>query len=199
MLVPMLNAFDSMRRRHPQLKPVVLLAPNIDVGWVKGIIGDRVRSEVVGLVKWSHDDALSEMYVARVGVLKSGTCNLEGAIAGLPFVCVYSGTLLAKVIVSTLVALREYSPVNIIRANTVKEVMQTTLSPDDVVREVERILTDGEARREMIDGLAEVRRSLCEADASSSAEWRGLTVSERVSQVAFDMVAENQTQTPGGR
>jgi lipid A disaccharide synthetase len=172
----------------------VVLAPNIDVEWVKGLIGDSVPSEVVQLVEWSHEDALSAMSRARVGVLKSGTCNLEGAIAGLPFVCVYSGTLLAKVIILTFVALHEYSPVNIIRSNTVKELMQTTLSPDDIVREVERALSDGDARGAMIEGLAEVRRALCEPEAGASAEWRGRSVSERVAQIVFDMVAEGQAQ-----
>jgi lipid-A-disaccharide synthase len=194
LLIPMLKAFDVLRRRHPELRPVVVLAPNIDVEWVKGLIGDSIPSEVLGLVEWSHEDALSAMYRAKVGVLKSGTCNLEGAIAGLPFVCVYSGTLLAKVIILSFVALREYSPVNIIRANTVKELMQTELSLDDIVREVERALSDGAARSAMIEGLAEVRRSLCEPDAGASAEWRGRSVSERVAQIAFEMVAESQAQ-----
>ncbi len=194
LLIPMLKAFDVLRRRHPELRPVVVLAPNIDVEWVKGLIGDSIPSEVLGLVEWSHEDALSAMYRAKVGVLKSGTCNLEGAIAGLPFVCVYSGTLLAKVIILSFVALREYSPVNIIRANTVKELMQTELSLDDIVREVERALSDGAARSAMIEGLAEVRRSLCEPDARASAEWRSRSVSERVAQIAFEMVAESQAQ-----
>jgi lipid A disaccharide synthetase len=116
----------------------------------------------------------------------------------LPFVSVYSGTLLAKVIVSMFVALREYSPVNIIRANTVKELMQTALSPDDIVREVELLLIDGEVRRAMIQGLEEVRRSLCEPYAGASAEWSRLSVSERVAQIASEMVAQRHHQLKGG-
>jgi len=98
------------------------------------------------------------------------------------------------VIILTFVALHEYSPVNIIRSNTVKELMQTTLSADDIVREVERALSDGDARGAMIEGLAEVRRALCEPEAGASAEWRGRSVSERVAQIVFDMVAEGQAQ-----
>lgn len=190
LLVPMLKACEILRRRHPDLQPVVLLAPNISPLWIQELVGERVSKDLMQAVEWSHEDALAAMYRARVGVLKSGTCNLEGAIAGLPFVCVYSGTLLAKVIVSTFVALREYSPVNIIRANTVKELIQTALSPEDVVREVERLLDDGDARRTVVEGLGIVRQSLCASDSSAPLEWRSSSVSERVAQCAFELVHE---------
>jgi lipid-A-disaccharide synthase len=188
LLVPMLRAYDILRSRHRNLKPVVVLAPNISESWVRGVIGDRVKSEVLDLVEWSHEDALTAMCGARVGVLKSGTCNLEGAIAGLPFVCVYSGTLLAKVIISTFVALREYSPVNIIRAHTVKELMQTTLSPEDVALEVERLLSDESARQAVLDGLAAVKGSLCQPEGDALSEWRSLSVSDRVARCVFGLV-----------
>ncbi len=192
LLIPMLKAFSTLKQRNSELRPVVVLAPNIDVRWVKGLIGDHVPEQLLDLVEWSKEDALSAMYRARVGVLKSGTCNLEGAIAGLPFVCVYSGTVLAKVIISIFVALQEYSPVNIIRANTVKELMQTTLSPDDVVREIESILNDGEARRAMIQGLGEVARSLCESDHGTPTDSGRCSVSERVAQMACEMIAQKR-------
>jgi len=188
LLVSMLKAYELLAVRHPELRPVVVLAPNIDPAWVKGLIGSRVSASTLNLVEWSHDDALTAMYRARVGVLKSGTCNLEGAIASLPFVCVYSGTLLAKMIVSTFVALKEYSPVNIIRPSTVKELMQTDLSPEDVAREVERILDATESRSAILHGLSEVSRSLCEPDQSAPVEWRALGVSERVASCAFDLI-----------
>jgi len=187
LLVPMLQAYRVLHERHPSLRPVVVLAPNLVPEWVKGLIKDRVSPDVLSRVEWYQGDALAAMYRARVGILKSGTCNLEGAIAGLPFVCVYSGTLLAKVIVLTFVALKQYSPVNIIRAHTVKELMQTNLSPDDIVREVEPLLVDEAARTEMVAGLAEVRRALCEPGLGTSAEWRSLSVSERVAQCAFEL------------
>jgi lipid-A-disaccharide synthase len=188
LLVPMLKAYGLLRNSFPELKPVVVLAPNIDVNWVKGIIGDAVAPELLEQVRWSNEDALLAMGKARVGVLKSGTCNLEGALAGLPFVCVYSGTLFAKVIVSTLVALKEYSPVNIIRKGTVRELMETVLSPDDVAREVTKLLGDTEARRSVVEGLAVVKTALCEPDATTPKDWQELDVSGRVAQCVFEMI-----------
>jgi len=190
LLVPMLQGYGLIRAKFPELKPVVVLAPNITAAWIREIIGERVPADLLGEVRWSHEDALLAMCHARVGVLKSGTCNLEGALAGLPFVCVYSGTLLAKVIVSLFVALKEYSPVNIIRKGTVKELIQTALSPEDVSKEVSRLLLDQQARSEMVAGLAEVKRALCEPDPGAPAEWRELDVSQRVARCVFEMVAK---------
>ena len=190
LLVPMLQGYGLIRAKFPELKPVVVLAPNITAAWVREIIGERVPADLLGEIRWSHEDALLAMCHARVGVLKSGTCNLEGALAGLPFVSVYSGTPLAKVIVSLFIKLKEYSPVNIIRKGTVKELMQTVLSPEDVAREVSLLLLDQQARSEMVAGLAEVKRALCEPDQEAPAEWRELDVSERVARCVFEMVAK---------
>jgi lipid A disaccharide synthetase len=68
--------------------------------------------------------------------------------------------------------------------------MQTVLSPEDVAREVSLLLLDQQARSEMVAGLAEVKRALCEPDQEAPAEWRELDVSERVARCVFEMVAK---------
>jgi lipid-A-disaccharide synthase len=184
LLVPMLRAYGSLRERHPNLKPVVVLAPNIDPLWVRGVIGDKINVDIVEAIIWSREDALAEMRLAKVGVLKSGTCNLEAAMAGLPFVCVYSGTLVAKVIVSLFVKLKEYSPVNIIRSGTVQELMQLNLKDSDVVSCVEPLIAEGGARADLESGLAAVREALIKADGDE----QGLSVASRVANLALSMM-----------
>jgi lipid A disaccharide synthetase len=182
----MLKAYQCLRERISDLRAVVVLAPSIDPDWVKGVIGDRVPLELINSIEWSRGDAVEQMLRARVGVLKSGTCNLEGAIAGLPFVCVYSGTLFAKIVIAALVALKEYSPVNIIRSNTVKELMRTYLSPQDVVAELEPLLINREDSWNLMSkNLATVRRMLCEPSVDLLSDsrlegWERLSVSQRV-------------------
>jgi lipid A disaccharide synthetase len=127
------------------------------------------------------------MRSAKVGILKSGTCNLEAAMAGLPFVCVYSGTLLAKVIVSLFVKLKEYSPVNIIRPGTVKELMRLNLEAQDVVSSLEPIIGDGAARCELEAGLSEVRDALMRAEGSN----QGLNVADRVAGLALSIIGKD--------
>ncbi len=192
MLVPMLKACEILQQRAPGLRPVVLLAPNISVDWVKSVVGDSVSAQLLDQVRWSFEQPLTEMLRARVGVLKSGTCNLEGAIAGLPFLCVYSGTMFAKIVIKTFVALKEYSPVNIVRPHTVQEVMQVRLRPDDVVSALEPILVDGPARSRVIDSLRQVALSLSAADSDASKTYAESSVSKRVVRCIIEMINVKQ-------
>lgn len=192
-LAPMLRSFGRVRERHPELRAVVLLAPNMETRWAQKIVEGQVPAEVLAVTEWRHGEPLSEMRRARVGVLKSGTCNLEGAIAGLPFVCVYAGTWIAKVVLTRLVALSEYSPVNIIKAHTVRELMEPQIPEDVLVRELERIVGDGKDRQQVITDLGQVRDLLFSADSSDGA---GATVSERVAEMIVSLSrAEGRTES----
>lgn len=177
LLGPMLRCFGRVRERHPDLKAVVLLAPNMDAEWARTLIKGRVPESVLTATEWRHGEPSQEMRRARLGILKSGTCNLEGAIAGLPFVCVYAGTRIAKVVVSFLLSLSEYSPVNIIKSHTVRELMEPQVPEDRLFEELERIVDDGPEREQMIADLAEVRSSLLSTDSTGASEQ---TVSQRV-------------------
>jgi lipid-A-disaccharide synthase len=188
MLVPMLQACELLRRSHTNLTPVVLVAPNVAISWVKSLVAGHVHPELLAAVRWTSEEPLSEMRRARVAVLKSGTCNLEGAIAGVPFVSVYSGTRFAKFVVKNFVSLKEYSPVNIIRPHTVSEVMQVHLSVADVVSAVEPILVDGNARNEVMDNLRSVALSLAAADMQDSMPGINASVSQRAARCALRMI-----------
>ena len=183
-LVPMVRAFARLRGDFPDLGARVLLAPNLDGAWVRSLVKGAIARDVYERIEWICGEPLAAMQRARVGVLKSGTCNLEGAIAGLPFVCVYSGSLIAKMIISRLVPLTEYSPVNIIRAGTVRELMQVNLSDSDLARELSALLASDDAWRKAQSGLLMVRDSL-----RSGASGDTVTVSERVASIVTSVVS----------
>lgn len=180
-LLPMVKAYARLQGDVPDIKARVLLAPNLDEEWVASLVRAAVPLEVFQRIEWIRGEPLAAMRRARVAVLKSGTCNLEGAIAGVPFVCVYSGSFVAKVIVSLLVPLREYSPVNIIRSGTVTELMQLSLSDSDIANELRRLLKTDESWSEAQKRLFEVRDSLRSGD--------GLTVSERVARMVLSVAS----------
>lgn len=182
-LVPMVKAYARLRPDFPALGARVLLAPNLDGDWVRSLVKGAVAADVYEGIEWIHGEPLSAMRRSRVGVLKSGTCNLEGAIAGLPFVSVYSGSLIAKMIISRLVPLTEYSPVNIIRSGTVRELMQVDLSDSDLARELAALLASDRAWIKAQSDLLMVRDSLRSGDGSN----RG-TVSERVASIVTSVV-----------
>jgi lipid-A-disaccharide synthase len=192
LLVPMLKACELLRVRFPDLFPTVLLAPNINVEWVKSIVRGYVPESLLGTVRWSFEAPLVEMHKARVGVLKSGTCNLEGAIAGLPFVSVYSGTRFAKIIVDLFVALREYSPVNIIRPHTVRELMQVRLDPEAVAGALEPLVQDGPVRAEVKSNLTQVALALSATDVNEGISSGQTSVARRVARCIESMIRSNK-------
>jgi hypothetical protein len=59
-----------------------------------------------------------------------------------------------------LVPLKEYSPVNILRPGTVREVFGVTIDEAELERHVGALLDQGVSRDEMITALSEVRESL---------------------------------------
>ena len=195
LLAPLLRCFGRVREQHPGLRAVVLLARNMETEWARKLVDGQVPPEVLAATEWKHGEPLAEMRRARAGVLKSGTCNLEGAIAGLPFVCVYAGTWIAKVVLTRLVSLREYSPVNIIRSHTVHELMEPQVPEDQLVSELARIIEEGEARRTMISDLEQVRDSLFSADSVGV----GGTVSERVAEMIVSLGRSQPTAQPAGQ
>ena len=156
-LPPMLRVFERLRAQRPGLSGRVVAAPNMNPDELTAIAGAIVSQETVNSLSWAQGDALDEMRNARAGILKSGTCNLEGAVAGLPFVSVYSGSWISKVITSLLVKLKEYSPVNIMRPGTAKEVFGVTIDEVALERETSKILDDGPEREKMRAALGEVQ------------------------------------------
>jgi len=180
-LLPMVKAYARLQSDVAGLKAQVLLAPNLDEEWVASLVRVAVPPEVFQRIEWIRGEPLAAMRLARVAVLKSGTCNLEGAIAGVPFVCVYSGSFVAKVIVSLLVPLKEYSPVNIIRSGTVTELMQVSLSDSDIADELRRLLKTDVSWSDAQQRLFEVRDSLRSGD--------GLTVSEKVARMVLSVAS----------
>lgn len=191
-LPPLLRVFTALRTRHPDLRARVVLAPTICSEWAQQLARTALGDGASAAVEWSHAEPLAEMLRAHTGILKSGTCNLEGAMAGLPFVSVYSGSWFSKIIVDLLVSLREYSPVNILRRGTVKEFMQVRIDEPALTAAVDELLTEGPTRQQVQSGLAEVRAALLNADPVGDDGALGCgqpSVAERVARLAYEMAA----------
>jgi lipid-A-disaccharide synthase len=187
-LPPTLRVLERIRRDNPNLAARVVLAPNIPTEWAREVALSAVTPQTVQVVEWVHGDALKEMARACVGVLKSGTCNLEGAIAGLPFVSVYSGSYFSNLLVSLFVSLSEYSPVNILRTGTVREFMQVRIDEHSLEAEVRKLLTDGSEISRVKGALAEVRDRLSSFDVPADGAAVQPSVAARVAQIALQMV-----------
>ncbi len=195
LLPPSLRVFERLRADHPDLDAKVVLAPNMAIEWVKGMASTVVQEATLNAIEWTKEDALTAMSRARVGILKSGTCNLEGAIAGLPFVSVYSGSWFSNLLVSLFVSLKEYSPVNIMRSGTVRELMQVKIDEQSLEMELRKLLDDGEERAKLEQGLAEVRKRLSAFDVADAGSGRDGSVAARVASLALELASRGTTDS----
>lgn len=184
-LVPALQAISVLRQEGIELQPTVLLAPNMARDWIVDLLRHEIDDALLNSITWCDAEPLQCMASAHLGILKSGTCNLEAAIAGLPFVCVYSGSLIARLIVDYLIPLKEFSPVNIILPATVPELIQIKLSPVDIARELRALLEDS-TYRAMVHHLERVSELLYDAPIDAIHAGTVSSVAERVGKIVIE-------------
>jgi len=180
---PILKSFELMVSQVPDLSAEVVVAPNVSPEKLQDVAREQLAPHLYDRLRWNTTDSIQAMSRAAVGILKSGTCNLEAACTGTPFVCVYSGTLMAKVIVSLLVPFKQYSPVNIIRPSTVSELIHVHLDPVELSQKVIRLLNDRASWDETHKHLGEVHEMLARGADSTQAE----SVFERVAGLAIQV------------
>ncbi|MCB0340299.1 MAG: hypothetical protein KDD53_11875, partial [Bdellovibrionales bacterium] len=100
------------------------------------------------------------MRFADAGAIKSGTANLEAALAGLPFVMFYRASFLTELIVKLIAKTRTFSIVNYIRPSTIKELIQKNFTPNQLAAELERLLFDRAYSQDIKNKLLSVKESL---------------------------------------
>jgi lipid-A-disaccharide synthase len=111
---------------------------------------------------------------SRVCLVASGTATLECAVVGTPMVVVYRVHPLTYGLGRLLVSAPFISLPNLIAGRlVVREFVQP--NPQDVAREANRLLPDGEPRSRMVEALAEVRSRLGPPGASRRAAEALLT------------------------
>jgi ATP-binding cassette, subfamily B, bacterial MsbA len=117
-------------------------------------------------IQLSVENSLEVMQAADVGLLKSGTCNLEAAYVGLPFVVFYKASALTAFIVRRICPLKEYSIVNVIKASTVPELIQEGATAENVCHKIVSLLADEEEVTRQRESFAEIVASLAQSDAA---------------------------------
>ena len=124
-----------------------------------------IRSEGVP-VEIVENKAQSVIKASRVAVAASGTVALEAALLDTPLIVVYKMSWTSYRIARMLIQVPYISLVNLLAdRKVVPEIIQGELTPERIAEEVRAVWDDGEGRRAVSDGLAEVRRSLGTADA----------------------------------
>ncbi len=135
--------------RAPTVSPQLLLD--------NGIAAYRDRLDIRVLAENRYD----LMAACDAAVAASGTVTLELAILGVPTVAAYRLSPRSYRIGRLLVKIPWFSLVNLIAGREIiPELLQDEVTPAAIADQLGRMLPEGEVRRQMLQGLAEVRSKL---------------------------------------
>ncbi len=150
---PMLEAAQRLRRRIPNVRPVVALA--------EGRALEGVRASLLEGVTVLEGRTRSIQAHASVCAVASGTATLETALFGTPLVIVYRlGWLNAEIARRVLTLPRIGLPNIIAEREVAPELLQRDLTPEALAERLSRVIEDGAEAARQREGLKVVRERL---------------------------------------
>jgi len=155
-LLPLfMNTLKKVREKLPQVKAVIPVPSSISEYDVLSVIREFGEEEHVRLISQRSLDVLG---ACDAGLIKSGTSNLQAALAGIPFAMIYKAGWLMQNIVKLCATVKSYSIVNIIRPHTVREfVTEEALTPDALAQEAIELLHNESRREEQLSAFREIK------------------------------------------
>lgn len=177
---------EALRPTHPGLVAVI---PTV------ATVRDRVAAAVADwplrVIVVEGDDAKYDAFAAAEAALAaSGTVALELALARLPTVIAYRLNPVTVALYRRLIRVKYVNLVNLMLDRMlVPELLQQDCRPDRLAAELARLLDDPQARREQIEGVAEVARWLGQGDRPPS---------ERAARAVLDIIAEHHPNPDAG-
>jgi lipid-A-disaccharide synthase len=110
------------------------------------------------------------MQRAWVGMVASGTATMEASFFQMPFVLIYKVSWLTYAAGRALIRVDYLGMPNILAGRPlIPEFIQQDAEPHRIVAALEKLAEDEDARRTMVDGMAEVIHSLGEEAAGQRA------------------------------
>ncbi|HKD45875.1 MAG TPA: lipid-A-disaccharide synthase [Candidatus Angelobacter sp.] len=154
-LPEILAAARQLRQQGGDFELLLPVASTLDRDWVeRQLAGCPIPVRLT-----SH--AGSTLKHARAAVVASGTATVEAALAGTPFVVVYRLAPLTWLLGRRLVSLDTFAMPNLIAGRQiVTELIQDKFTAQNLVRELNAILPEGAARRQMLADLGQIREKL---------------------------------------
>ncbi|GMR22908.1 MAG: lipid-A-disaccharide synthase [Acidobacteriota bacterium] len=162
------RAIDELSRVNANLQFVVSRARTIPPELLAEFLMDRlgVTSDRVRILEGTIYDGLAH---AAAAVVASGSATVEAALSGTPMVVVYRVGRTSYFLGKPFVKLPFYSMVNLIaERELVPELMQSAMTPANIVEHVMRLLDEDNAQA-MRHGLADVKQKLGGEGASARA------------------------------
>src|SRR5204863_3157208 len=121
----------------PEYQFIVAEAPSVEDDFYKNFT--KVYSNVAAVKNRTYDLLMQ----AKAALVTSGTATLETALFGVPEVVCYKGSPLSYQIAKRVIRVKYISMVNLIMDKpVVKELIQDELTPENLRRELNEILTN---------------------------------------------------------
>ena len=145
---------DSAPKLGSEYEFLLPVAPTLDRGFLASLVG---KGDSIRLVA----DSLPALELSRAGIIASGTATVEAAMMGTPFVMVYRVSPLTYLLGRPRIKVPHFAMVNLIAGRQiVPELVQHDFTAEKVIAQLRQILPDGQAREQMVEGLAGVRALL---------------------------------------
>ena len=146
---------EAAAQLGPQYEYALPVASTLKGDWL------RRQFESAGVsIKLTVNSRLTLKH-SRAAVVASGTATVEAALAGTPFVVVYRLAPLTWLLGRRLVRLDTFAMANLIAGKKiVTELIQSDFTAQNIVRELQSILSDGPRRTQMLNDLNQVRERL---------------------------------------
>ena len=152
-----LRVAEQLRRKHPDLKVLLLLAPTLSKEFVQSHLDD-LRCPVTIV----QDQPFNMIYLTDAVLVASGTATLMVGLLEKPMVIMYKVSWLSAFIGRRLVK-GFFGLVNLLsQREIVPEIFQERATPEVLVPLVERSLFDESYRQQVIADLKALRASLGE-------------------------------------
>ncbi|WP_276315666.1 lipid-A-disaccharide synthase [Ectothiorhodospira shaposhnikovii] len=158
----MMETCRWLRRRHPDIRFVMPLAPGVDVA---GDVAPHLDPSLdIRLVSGQTYDVMA---VSRALIIASGTATLEAALLRTPMAIIYRVSPITHAILSRLILIPHIGLANIVAGRAVvREFVQDAATAENIGAEVERLLMDEDYHRSVVNALGEVRERLGEGGGS---------------------------------
>jgi lipid-A-disaccharide synthase len=160
-LPTIVEAAERMGGGYEFLLPV---ARTLDASFLRTLIGAvPTETRQAASLREIHlvPEALPALFHSRAGIVASGTATVEAALMGTPFVMVYRVSPLTYALGKPRVKVPHFAMVNLIaEEEVVPELVQHKFTAENVVRELNKIIPDGEPRARMKQRLAAVKTRL---------------------------------------
>lgn len=162
-LPPMAAAIRKLTGAHPEIQPVVVVAPSRTIEETKEILSSLNSIKIV------HGQTREALAASDAAAIASGTATLEGALLETPMVVVYKESAVNWHTLGRLITVPHYGLVNLVAGSEIaKELMQNDLTGERLAHELVQLL-DPQRNKSAREELRRVGSRLGEAGASERA------------------------------